>query len=233
MKVTKEENKFGYTISFDEEDKSIKFTFGGNLDLYWSIHDKSKNDDNECKSSCFTITKENYSVYSLFEQLFFDIENINIFDSKYYVPSYIKTEEDISSYLEEQHERRERKYRSSNLSNYNELFNKDSTTITWYSDETSHDVANILKIKKENDEFKLEFYTQPHIDGYDKDFHLKNYIPIRFRNTGSSYEPFNVVFMRMYNNMKEIDDVNDYGHQMHIEEYMFNKEKKMLKRTKR
>ena len=32
--------------------------------------------------------------------------------------------------------------------------------------------------------------------------------------------------MRMYNEMKNIDDVNDYGHQMHIEEYMLRKFKK-------
>lgn len=223
MKVIKKETQFGYIILFDEEDKFIRFAFGGNGDLYWSIHNKYKNEDNEIKSNFFIITKENYGVYKLFENLFLDIENISIFDSEYDTLFYLENEEDMRVYLEEQ-------YRLFNHSNYNELFNKDNKTITWYSDETAHDVANILKIKKNKDSFKLEFYIQPHIDGYDEDFHSPNYIPIRFRNSGSSYDPFNVIFMRMYNNMRDIDDVNDYGHQIHIEEYIFNKEKKLVKR---
>ncbi len=231
MKVIKEKTQFGYTISFNDEDKLIRFTFGGNGDLYWSIYNKCKNEDNEIKSNCFIITKENYGVYKLFEKLFLDIENISIFDSEYNIPFYMETEEDMRVYLEEQERsRKEAKYRLFNHSNYNELFNKDNKTITWYSDETAHDVANILKIKEDKDSFKLDFYIQPHIDGYDDDFHSPNYIQIRFRNSGSSYAPFNVVFMRMYNNMKDIDDVNDYGHQMHIQEYMFNKEKELIKR---
>ena len=78
------------------------------------------------------------------------------------------------------------------------LFDKENNTITWYSDETNHEVANILKIKKENESFELEFYIQPYIEGYDRDFNSLYHIPIRFRNSGSSYDPFNIVFMRMY-----------------------------------
>ena len=57
-----------------------------------------------------------------------------------------------------------------------------------------------------------------------------SYIPIRFRNSGSFYNPFNVLFMRMHNKMKKIDDVNDIGHQIHIEEYLYNKQKNLLKK---
>lgn len=117
------------------------------------------------------------------------------------------------------------KYRLFNLSNYNELFDKENNAVTWYSDETSHEVANILKIKKENESFELEFYIQPYIEGYDRDFNSLYHIPIRFRNSGSSYDPFNIVFMRMYEKMKQVDHVNDYGHQIHIEEYLYNQNK--------
>ena len=48
---------------------------------------------------------------------------------------------------------------------------------------------------------------------------------IRFRNSGSRYMPFNAVFMRMFREMQNIDDVNDYGHQMHMEEYLYEKNK--------
>ena len=199
MKVTKEKSEFGLNIFLVDGDKYLAFTFGGNGDLYWSIH--SKNDID--KHDHFIITKENYAIYSLFEQLFSDIENINIYD-----------EEDDKD-----------KYRIFNYANYNELFDDSTKTITWYSDETAHEVANILTIKKNYDFFKIDFYIQPYIEDYDRDFYSSRYIPIRFRNSGSSYDPFNIIFMRMYNNMREIDDVNDVGHQMHVEEYLYRKTK--------
>ena len=42
------------------------------------------------------------------------------------------------------------------------------------------------------------------------------------------YDPFNCVFMKMYNNLCEIDDVKDYGHQIHMEEYLY--ERKLVKK---
>lgn len=226
MNVIKKEGEFGPTILFYEENKILKFTFGGNGDLYWTIHCKNESDEKS-----FVITKENYSVYTLFEQLFSDIENINIFDTDS-IPFYIETEEEKEEYLkkrEKQIEKEKNGYRLFNCSNYNELYDSDSKTITWYSDETAHEVANILKIKKIDDTFVIGFYIQPYVKGYDKDFYSANHIPIRFRNSGSSYDPFNMVFMRMYNNMHDLDDINDIGHQVHIEEYLHSKEKKLTK----
>lgn len=234
MKVIQEKTNLGTDTIFEEEDKFIRFSFGGNLDLYWSIYNKNKNvnTNNGVVSNYFIITKENYGVYRLFEKLFDDIENINIFDEQY-IPFYIEYEENKKEYIEEKRkniEEEKNRYRLLNYSNYNELFNPDNRTITWYSDETAHEVANFLKIKQEEDIFKLEFYTQPYIEGYDKDFHSDDYISIRFRNSGSSYAPFNSIFMRMYNNMSEIDDINDIGHQIHIEEYLHEKKKKLVKK---
>lgn len=226
MKVIKSENQFGPIIIFDEESKFLRFTFGGNGDLYISFYSKKGNAE-----TSFSITKENYGAYILFEQLFYDIENINIFDENY-IPFYIETEEEKLEYLKRRKEEIEfekKRYRMFNRSNYNELYDDDNKMITWYSDETAHEVANILKIKKNNDEYILQFFIQPHIDGYDEDFHTSNYIPIRIRNSGSSYDPFNITFMKMYNKMKELDDVRDIGYQIHIEEYIYSKEKKLIK----
>ena len=228
MKVIKYENEFGLIISFQELDKQFDVSFGGNGDLYWTIRSNNTNVDNN-----FIITKENYKLYRLFEELFNDIENIKIFDEEY-IPFYLETEEEKQEYLknrQDEIEYEKNKYRLFNHSNYNELFDKENNTITWYSDETSHKVSNILKIKKENESFVLEFFIQPYKEDYDRDFNSLNYIPIRFRNSGSVYDPFNVVFMRMYQKMKEIDDINDYGHQIHIEEYLYsqNKIKKLIK----
>ena len=223
MQVIKHENKFGLIISFQEFEKQFDVSFGGNLDLYWTIRSKNDSDCHE-----FIITKENYEVYKLFEELFDDIENIKIYTEPT-IPFYIETDEAKQEYINEL-EYEKNKYRLYNHSNYNELFDKENNTITWYSDETNHEVANILKIKKEKESFRLEFSIQPYKEGYDRDFNSLNYIPIRFRNSGSSYEPFNVIFMRMYEKMKQIDDINVYGHQIHIEEYLYsqNKIKKLI-----
>ena len=220
MKLIKKKNEFALNIFLIEENKYIGFIFGGNGDLYWSIHNKKKDD------TFFVVTKENYDLYCLFEQLYFDIENINIFEEN--IPFYIEDENEKIKYIEDkkkEFEKEKARYRIHNKSNYNELFNNDNKTITWYSDETSHKVANVLKIIKKEECFKIEFSTQPYIEGYDRDFNSSNYIPIRFRNSGSSYDPFNILFMKMYNKLQLIDDVNDFGHQIHIEEYLYNKNK--------
>ena len=79
--------------------------------------------------------------------------------------------------------------------------------------------------KEEKDIFIIEFTTQEYIKGYDHDFNSPNYIPIRFRNSGSTYTPFNNVFMGMFNQLQEYDP--NY-HQIHIEEYLY--QKKLVKK---
>lgn len=227
MKVIKEKSEFGLNIFLKEGKKYITFTFGGNLDLYWSIHSETDDLSEDYSYDFFTITKENYGIYRLFEELFYNIENINLFDIDESIPFYLN-EDEKEEYLKSRRRNIEEEknfYRLYNQANYNELFDGDSKTITWYSDETAHEVANILKIKKEENAFKIEFYTQPYMREYDEDFHSYGNISIRFRNSGSSYEPFNTLFMRMYNDMQEVDDVSAVGHQMHIEEYLFLEDK--------
>ena len=48
-------------------------------------------------------------------------------------------------------------------------------------------------------------------------------IGIRFRNSGSTYTPFNNVFMRMYNQFLEYEP--DF-HQIHIEEILYKEKVK-------
>lgn len=228
MKIIKEQSEFGLNIFLKEGGKSLAFTFQGNGDLYWTIHRKSMTRDNDYMQDSFIISKKNYNLYRLFEELFLDIENINIFDIEEDIPFYIDTAEEKMKYLEKiKKEIEEDKvgYRLYNHSNYNELFDINNKIITWYSDEAAREVANVLKIKKEDNAFKIDFYTQPHIEGYDKDFQSPYYIPIRFRNSGSSYSPFNIIFMRMYNSMQRMEDTNDYVHQIDMEEYLYEHEK--------
>ena len=207
MKISKENNEFGLQIFIEEENSYLSIFYGGNLDLYWAIHSNKRKLENDSKSDMFVITKENYELYNLFENLYNDIKEINLFED---------FEEDKD------------KYRVYNRSNYQELFDEKNKTITWYSDETAHEVSNYLKIKKEKDCFIINFNIQEYIEGYDRDFSSLYYIPIRFRNSGSRYDPFNIIFMRMYERLKEIDDINEYGHQIHMEEYLYDMEQQKV-----
>ena len=149
-------------------------------------------------------------LYNTFEMLYKDIEEINLYD-----------EDDKD------------KYRLYNYSNYQELFDEENKTITWYSDETAREVANYLKIKKEEDCFILSFNVQEHIKGYDRDFSTPNYIPIRFRNSGSRYDPFNTIIMEMYERLQKIENKDENCHQITLEEYLNNLDKEKVLNKKR
>ena len=214
-------------VILQEGDQTLEIKYSANWDLYWTLRSPNVDENN-----CFMVTKENYGVYRLFDQLFRDLEDINVF-GEIEVPFYMQEEDEeaIRNYIREQEksiESQKKKYRKNNESHYNELYDKDKKTITWYSDETHSSVANYLRITKLDETFKVEFFTQPHIKGYDKDFHSTSYITVRFRNSGSTYDPFNTVFMRMYKGLCEVDDVNNFGHQVHMEEWYYKVKTKKL-----
>ena len=207
MKLTIEKDEFGTQVHLKENENELTIKFGGTGDLYWTIRSRDVN-----KHNTITITKENYDLYRLFDNLYEDIKDINLHEER-------NVDEEI--------------YRVYNYSNYNELFNRENKMITWYSDETAHDTANILKIQKEDDSYKVSFGTQPDIKGYDEDSKSDYHISIRLCNSGSRYYPFNTIFMMMYNELVKLEDVNDYGHQIHMEEYLFEKEKTKTRVLKR
>ena len=100
----------------------------------------------------------------------------------------------------------------------NELFKNNM--IEWYSDELPIDIASKLTIKKEDETFKILFEkSKKSCDGIFITY------TIRFRNSGSRYNPFNFSFMQMYNELKEYNP--DY-HQIHTEEYLYKE--KLLKK---
>lgn len=215
MNITK---KFGI-VELSKDDKKLSFIYGGNLDLYWAIN--SRNDD-----MSFEITKENYKVYSLFEQLYDDIENINFHET---MPFYVNSLEEFTRYNKDIEEDKKR-YREYNFSHYKELFNKNKNQIVWYSDETNPKVANYFILRKLEDKFIVEFHTQEYVDGYDRECNHEGSISVRISNSGSHYDPFNIMFMTMFNQFKNVDDVEDEFHQYHIEEYMYESQKLSLKK---
>lgn len=223
MRIIKKETEYGLHIAIKEGKSELCIVHGGTTDLYWMLNSPNVEKYNE-----FIITKENYAIYSAFKQLFKDIRDIDIYGEKE-LPFYIKTEKAKRVYYGAKYKgiaEEERLYRKNNVAHYNNLFNKKAKTITWYSDETNHEVANYFQIKEEKETFRIVFGFQPPIKGYDRDYHTKRCITVRIRNSGSYYDPFNIIFMRMYDNMKNIGNIDEENYEMDIEEYIYQKKKK-------
>lgn len=186
----------------------------GNGDLYWTITDDSK----LIKNMFFTITRENGAVYSSFQDLFADIENVNVctLDDDSFNYNYETKKYNIIY--------REKAFKY-DFYHYSELYDIENKTITWCSDEFSHDNANILKIRKIDDEFELEFIPKSILSGFINGSSNIGRVTIKFCNSGSYYAPFNVMFMRLFNKLQLVDDVKDIKHQVSIDEYMYNQNK--------
>lgn len=68
--------------------------------------------------------------------------------------------------------------------------------ILWHSDEEDVDTSSILNISKtDNNQIKLEFIKNKP----ENCFYL--IYAVRFRNSGSTYDPFNLRFMGLYNSL--------------------------------
>lgn len=71
-----------------------------------------------------------------------------------------------------------------------------NNAINWYSDDECIESANLLCIKRENEGIRLTFLNNPNVT------HLG--IPIRICNSGSRYNPFNMYFMKLYHEFREL-----------------------------
>lgn len=224
MEVIKEQgHESGYNFYLKQDNKILEISFEGNLDLYWSLHFKSnKNyenlspeeihkERNKEKREPFIITKENYFIYSLFETLIDDIKETRVF-----IPSKNSHLDDhFEDGTEDKSKKRNQKLKNHYL--YKSLFNGNK--IEWHSDDDEYSVADTVIIKKIDDNIVLEF-IQPKITEDQFSYRMKNIISIRFRNSGSRYGEFYVIFMRMYNKLQDYDP--NY-HQIHIEELIHQK----------
>lgn len=199
-----------FDISTDEG--VFQIWFGGNLDLYFR-YEYNGNKLYGPDSKSFYITKENYFLFSLFDELYEDVKNYNIF-----VPDAYITEAECL-------ENRER-FREADLHNPRKLF-KDNK-VDWHCDDFDYDDGGRFVIEKLDDCYKLTFNKCKN----DSFFGVAASYSVRIRNSGSRYGYFNMVFMRLYNKLCEFDyEYDQEFHQIHIEEYMYHKSKVRRKET--
>ena len=224
MIITKKESEnYDYTrsgIVFSEEDKQLSISYEGVLDLFFSF--KSQGDN------YLEITKENYYIYECFLKLYNRIKNNEIFELDEIDLLQLSTIEDLKQRKQELKELNEREKR---FGKYDELFHDN--VISWVSDDYSEDGVNYdfghdgkVSITKEEDKFILTFEVlNPCAIKYcSNDMY---YTTVRFRNSGSSYAPYNIVFMDLYKNLMKYD-ANDK--QIHMEEYLYSEKEKIRKR---
>ena len=187
LELTKKENGLGYEQYYiTTEEGTFEISFQGNLDLYWRYIYKGSilNCEDTHK---FTISKENYFLYQLFEELYENIYNNTPFG-------------DDQTYMS---------------LNYPLVTNG---IIDWHSDDFNYDKASRLMIEKNGEDFGVTFQKSEEdlTDGMFMTY------AVRFRNSGSRYDYYNIPFMNMYNNLKNYDF--DF-HQIHMEEYLAKQKK--------
>ena len=97
----------------------------------------------------------------------------------------------------------------------------DDNNINWISDDGPDDIEDRLVMSKEDDCYKLKFIRND--KSMDFGFKNKHGITVRIRNSGSRYNPFNCVFMRMY---QELQNIDPNFRQMHFEDIKYIKKLK-------
>lgn len=176
MEVKLKEGQAGFKdVIIKKDNKLFSMFFMGVGDLFWSI---KKEKSNSLKEE-FDIPKSESDIYKLFDDLYTDASIGKVFD---------KEDDFFKRYV-----------------THRNFFNKETNTIEWHSDETYFDSDDIVKIKKEKDNYHLEF-TRP--EKYEDPYHYgsSRMITIRFRNSGSYYHPFNLIFMRMFKNAQNLKE---------------------------
>lgn len=233
MEVIKQKSEVGtYDICIKESDeKSLALVWGGNGDLYWLLDDLKEIDvKDDPMYDSFCITKADYAIYKMFEELYDELMEGRIYFPEEHIDTY---NEDLTE--EEKAEvARYNAYEIEHTKQENEDIKRDrryqlltaDNVITWYSDEEHRDLAEIVRISKQEDSILLEFIRQTRKDDQGQ-IRLPGYYPIRFRTSGSTYTPCDLVFTRHFLKMQEYDF--DAPQQIHIEEWCY-REKQLKKK---
>ena len=201
--------------------KELQVIFAPNLDVYLALN-------NFGDDPTFVIGKDNTVLYNLFDKLYLNTINFNIFplNVNEVVEQAEFREEDYHLALKDE-EIYHQKYqeRLKDIANHEGLIKNDE--ITWMSDDYPEEVAPEFRIEKLDNAYVFTFSNQKFAKGIDNplyDIYLndKDFISVRIRMSGSRYDPFNVLFMSLFSRLKEITFYESMP--IGIEEYMILKE---------
>lgn len=235
MKVTKEERDFGPAYFLTEGQSTLRISIEGNFDLYWQINNQQSRIENKSAYKdvyeTMLITKENYTIYRLFEELIREIQTCEVYKPEEIVLEPTFADElyvcdvfdvDPLSLSEEDEQSLTEAYRRTKAKEANErikkttkydLLTKDNSII-WYSDDASIETADVVRLSIVEEGILLEF-TRPDLDPTKEQFCYPGLLNIRFSNSGSRYDELVNIFNRMYQKLQEYEPVY---HQIHLEE---------------
>lgn len=211
QEIIRKETPFGPTFTIITETGSFAIYYGEDLNLYWKYY---------CRGNIQTtppekiiITRENYFLFALFDELYNDIKNTNLFvldSSDFLYSSYITYAEfkREKERIRKQNQRVVDKY----FFNLNKLFKNGA--IEWHSDESTYEDGSILTIKPCEEGYEVSFEKSKKTEDS-----FVTYAVI-INNSGSRYEYYNIPFMRMYQEL-----IQGYlnNPQISIDEYMNQK----------
>lgn len=213
-----DENYYVINLKRDD-DKTLSIFFGGNLDLYFSL--KNFNQD-----PSFMIGKDNYEIYALFDELYHRVITADIFgpiteeEINHIIFTSEMNDEDYHDNLKKEIENRKIIQEKLKQKEAEQLLIQNGV-ITWKSDEYAEEITPFVQIKRLENAYKLEFGKPIIPQEYQNEADLMLYDPrvitVRFRNSGSRYDPFNVLFMKLYQGLCTLN--YDYQ-QVHMEEYL-------------
>ena len=197
MKITRQENKtdenlFDYELKEGKRKLRILLNKEGNL--YWLMDDEEPTDYTN-----FTISKENESVYAIFERLYSQIMSYD-------------------------HDKARTHYSLSDEAEFNNSISRlmitSNNRVNWVSDDDEFTKGDLLTIvKTPEDEIILEFFHQVTNEPF---IYKPGLFDIGIKRKDSRLDPFNKLFYEMY---LELQQYNPEFHQIHIEELNYRKTK--------
>ncbi len=166
--------------------KLLKIFYGANGDLYFDIFGSRNKEENSLCSATFSINK-NEEIYKYFQFLVNNIIFCKVFDMS-------ETELELCDFnkifTDDSIQKRNENLKTKQV--YKKLVQND--TVIWYSDNTYDENANILQIERNCEEIKLTFIDNPADPAFG--------FGIRICNSGSKYDPFNICFMNLFNQLQ-------------------------------
>lgn len=171
--------------------KTLKIFYASNGDLYIDIFGQHSLDEYGNYTATFSINQRQ-EIYRYFEILLDNIIKCNVFQVSDIELEMCNTQEQTTKLLNSSQLYNER-LKSSYA--YNSLV--QDSTIIWYSDNIYDEKANKVSIEKIDDEIILTFIDNPD----DPTFGFG----IRICNSGSKYDPFNICFMNLFNQLQQLN----------------------------
>lgn len=182
-------------ILIRNEKKLLKIFYGSNGDLYLDIFGDHNINEDENYTATFSIN-QNQEIYQYFDSLMDSIIKCKVFAVSDIELEMCNTKEQMNELL------KSNQLYNEGLKNsdvYNRLV--QDSAIIWYSDNIYDEKANKLRIEKKDDKIILTFIDNPD----DPTFGFG----IRICNSGSKYDPFNVCFMNLFNQLQTLNKRNE------------------------